>query len=145
MKLSKGNHWKLIIRLTVTSIFQQTIFNAVNYNLMEFADEELSCQSAAVVRITFLDPTSLLGFVLCNMQLHFWITRVQDSFQALAFCASTAFSPYPHVFPLILSVWWVLVSLPCCALSWKKWFGNAPKISLSCWKFLLSHLLLRYK
>lgn len=71
MKLSKGNHWQLIIRLTVTRFFQQTIFNAVNYNLMEFADEELSCQSAAVLRITCLDPTCLLGFVICNMQLHF--------------------------------------------------------------------------
>lgn len=38
---------------------------------MEFADEELSCQSAAVLRIKCLDPTCLLGFVICNMQLHF--------------------------------------------------------------------------
>lgn len=76
MKSLKGNHWQLIIRLTVTRFFQQTISNAVNYNLMEFADEELSCQSAAVLRITCLDPTCLLGFVICNMQLHFCMNFV---------------------------------------------------------------------
>ena len=66
-----------------------------------------------------------LGFMICSMQVYFG--HVQESFQALAFCALTGprcqrFPPQ-LLFPLILSVQQVPVSLPSCMGVY--WLGSS--------------------